>query len=142
MQKKETAIADLDTYVEERKDMPFAYGTNDCASFVCGAIQAMTDVDVFEEFRGTYSDEETSEDALITACGSKELTDVVVYITKKFDMPEIEAAYAQRGDVVLLGVEGGFALGIVALDGVNALVVSSNGLHRIGLGYTVRAWRV
>ena len=36
----------LHEYIESRRDMPFAWGTNDCVTFAAGAILAMTGRDL------------------------------------------------------------------------------------------------
>jgi cell wall-associated NlpC family hydrolase len=142
LKRSNTWVEDLYAFVRSRKDTPYAWGSNDCCSFVCDAILAMTGTDVYSEFRGKYTDEAGAGAILQTVVGSTDKAAAIDYITTKFAMPEITVPFAQRGDVVLLGVDGGFALGIVHLDGSNAAAVAAEGLHRVPLTLATRAWRV
>jgi hypothetical protein len=129
-------------FLRSRKDTPYAWGTNDCCSFPCDAILSMTGVDVYAEFRDKYTDEAGSVAILQSVAGSDDKLAAIEYVTNKFEMKEVPPAFAQRGDVVLLGVDDGFALGIVHLDGINAAAVAAEGLHRVPLTSAIRAWRV
>lgn len=142
MQRKHTWVEDLYEFVRSRKDTPYAWGTNDCCSFACDAIVTMTGTDVYEEFRGGYTTEAEAGALLMQVVGSTDKVKAIEYITTKFGMQEITVPFAQRGDVVLLNVDGGFALGIVHLDGISAAAVAAEGLHRVPLTFATRAWRV
>lgn len=142
LQRKPTWAEDLYTFIRCRKDTPYSWGDNDCCSFVCDAILAMTGTDTYEDFRGKYTDEATSEAAMLEVTGSSDKLAMVEYMTTKYGMTEVSVPFAQRGDVVLLGDPNGFALGIVHLDGMNAAAVATEGLHRVSLSNAVRAWRV
>lgn len=123
--------------------MPFAWGSNDCARFVCDAIQAMTGEDVFAEFRDKYTTKVGAARAIKSVCGGSTFEDAIVYVTKKFAMQEIpHVNFAQRGDVVLFDGEEGPALGIVYLNGKDAIFVSPAGLKRIPVARCRRAWVV
>ena len=142
MQRKETWVTDLYAFVRSRKDTPYEWGTNDCCSFPCDAILAMTGTDVYEEFRGKYVTEAEAGAVLQEVVGSTDKVDAIEYITKKFEMKEIPVPFAQRGDVVLLNGDEGVALGIVHLDGVNVAAVAGDGLHRVPIKFATRAWKV
>jgi len=142
MQRKASWPEDLYTFIRSRKDMPYAWGANDCCSFPCDAILTMTGTDVYAEFRGKYTDEAGAGTILLQIAGSTDKVAAIEYITAEFGMEEIAVPFAQRGDVVLLGVDGGFALGIVYLDGISAAAVAAEGLHRVPLSYATRAWKV
>lgn len=47
----------LAAFIEQRRKMPFAWGSNDCALFAADAVCAITGVDLGEPFRGRYDDE-------------------------------------------------------------------------------------
>lgn len=125
---------------------PFSYGENDCCTFVCDCILAMTGTDVYADFRGKYHDLKTSLLAMKSVCGSASIEAVAEYVTKQHNMKEVPVLFAQRGDVLLLPVSenpNDLALGIVYFDGINAAVVGEKGLMRIPYHKTAkRAWRV
>lgn len=64
-------------------------------------------------------------------------------IAAAFGMPEIAVKLAGRGDVVLVEVEAGDALGLVGLSGVEAVFLHpEDGLCRVPIDSCKRAWRV
>lgn len=142
LKRSETWVQALYDFVRARKNAPYEWGANDCCSFVCDGILAMTGVDTYSDFRGRYTDEAGAEATLQAVVGSTDKLAAIEFLTRKFEMEEILPAFAQRGDVVLLGVEGGFALGLVHLDGMSAAAVAGEGLHRVPLTFATRAWRV
>jgi hypothetical protein len=124
---------------------PFAWGSNDCCSFVCDCVLAMTGVDIYAEFRGHYASELDAQRTMRGACGSADVEAVAEYVTKKFEMPAVDVFFAQAGDVVLLpaGEAGALALGIVGHDNRHALVVAQNGLNRLEYVFVAKkAWKV
>ncbi|HCN87818.1 MAG TPA: hypothetical protein DIT28_01355 [Oxalobacteraceae bacterium] len=128
-----------------RHHAPFAWGTNDCCSFVCDCVLEMTGVDIYAEFRGKYSSELDAQRTMRGACGSAEIEAVAEYVTAKFEMQPVDVYFAQAGDVVLLpaGENGALALGIVAHDNLHAMVVSQAGLNRVKyVAIAKKAWRV
>jgi hypothetical protein len=128
-----------------RHHAPFSWGSNDCCSFVCDCVLAMTGVDIFAEFRGKYSTELGAAKVMTAACGSADIEAVAEYVTAKFEMPAVDVFFAQAGDVVLLpsGEAGALALGIVGHDNRHALVVAQNGLNRLEYVFIAKkAWKV
>lgn len=124
---------------------PFAYGSNDCCSFVCDCVQAMTGEDIYAEFRGKYADKKSALAAMKTIAGSASVEAATDYVTEKSGMEAISPFFAQRGDVVLLpvGENEELALGIVAHDNLHALAVAENGLNKIRfVRIAKKAWRV
>ena len=94
----------LRTYLDSRKTMPFEWGVNDCATFIAGAVTAMTGVDVYDGFKGIYDTEEGSREALKTAGAGTLHRTVAKWLGKSKP-----AAQAKRGDVVM---KDNFTLGI------------------------------
>ena len=45
----------LAAYLSDCKERPLAYGQHDCALFAAGAVQAMTELDLAEGWRGRYT---------------------------------------------------------------------------------------
>jgi hypothetical protein len=133
----------LNDFVNGRANEPFEWGKNDCALFVCDAIQAMTGSDLAADFRGKYTTELGAARRIKTVTGGMTVEDVAVFVTKANDMPELPSPlFAQRGDVVCFDGEFGVALGIVYMNGKDAVFVSPEGLKRIPVKQCRRAWKV
>lgn len=99
---------------------PFEWGTHDCALFASDHVNAITDVNLGENFRGKYSTAlgaiKTLRDAgygnLLELCQDK--------------LPEIHSSLTRIGDIVILeSEETGYGIGIVL--GENVGVLTSNG---------------
>lgn len=86
--------------LDARRRLPFAWGTNDCATFAADVIAAMTGVDFAEGLRGQYASREEA-DALLEERGWGD----VEGLADAF-LPRLEGR-PRRGDVVMLqGLEG------------------------------------
>lgn len=144
MTRNHSWVEDLHHYLAAQVGKAFCWGTHDCALFVCGAIEAMTGIDVAAEFRGRY------RSALGAARITRQVTgtgntveDAAKYVTAKYGMEQLSAVLlAQRGDVVLHDGDEGPALGIVSLNGKDALFVTEAAMRRIPLRECRAAWRV
>jgi hypothetical protein len=133
----------LHDFVDSRAGKPFAWGSNDCALFVCDAVQALTETDIASEFRDKYTTQLGAVKLIREVTGSTTVEDVAAHVTQQFEMKELPSVlFAQRGDVVLFDGEEGPALGIVYLDGRNAVFVGEGGLHKIAVSKCRRAWRL
>jgi hypothetical protein len=123
----------LAAYLAEVRDVPFAYGFNDCALFVAGAVKAMTGDDPARGLRGYRT----------MAGGQKKLKDAGfadhVALAASL-LPTIPLFEAMPGDVVAVKVEGGLALGIV--QGRMIYLVTPEGLGLVPRSEAVRAFRV
>lgn len=86
----------LTEFIESRREMPFLWGTSDCCLFAADAVQAITGTDFAAQWRGTYSDARGAL-AHIEAAGG---------VPALVPFEEIEPGYAQRGDVVMLDMDG------------------------------------
>jgi hypothetical protein len=136
--------ADLHQYLAGQLDQQFQFSVRDCCLFVCDAIQAMTGTDVAADFRGRYSTAIGAARTIKRVTGTgPTVEDAAVYVTEKFGMPKLDAVLlAQRGDVVLYDSDAGTILGLVALNGRDALFVTETAMHRIPLSECRSAWRV
>lgn len=98
----------LSTYINERRSMPYAYGTNDCGSFVVDGIAALTG-----RLLVPMEDRPTSQFAaakfLVPFGGSVE-TWMDTLLGTRLPTPKL----AQRGDVVSFEAAGEFHLALVA----------------------------
>ena len=96
----------------------FAWGTNDCALFSAGAVEAMRGEHPAPEFIGAYGDQAGAAEALRTLGAG------TLFRTFDSHFPRKEPAFAHRGDLVMaqdaigicmgsngifLKAEGGFA---------------------------------
>lgn len=104
-------------FIESRRFMPFAWGSNDCGLFVADGIRALVDVDLGAKFRG-YSTELAAMRLVKQAGGMEALA---------ADLTPKHVGLAQRADVILADVEGRETFGLVGVNcwcapGVHALV--------------------
>jgi hypothetical protein len=134
----------MHAFIEDRVGDPFAWGSNDCALFVCDHILNITGVDVAAEFRGKYTDKDGAFAVIKDVAGGASTEDVAEFITKKYGMTELtNLNFAQRGDIVMFDdSEDGSALGVVHLNGIHALFVGDKGLQRTRLSLCRRCWKV
>jgi len=96
----------LDALIEQRRCMPFAWGTHDCCQFARVAVKAMTGSDPaakwglrrYKSARGAVNN--------LNRLGGLEA------LPAKAGLQEIMLAYAGRGDVLVCDIEGRPALAI------------------------------
>lgn len=130
-------------FLAERAAMPFAWGTNDCALFAADGIQAITGVDIADDFRGKYSDEVGAWKTVRNLTGGSTVADAAAYCAVKHGLAELEhPLMAQRGDLVVFENEGGLIAGLVHLSGRHVVSVSEAGLVRFPVTAIARAWHV
>jgi uncharacterized protein DUF6950 len=133
----------LGRMLRSERDLPFAWGTLDCALHCANCIKAMTGVDPGASYRGTYHDE-----AGAIAIFGSDLAAFAAGIAASLGMPEVLPTFAQSGDIV--HVDNGTAygaLGVVGLDNRFALCISDthaagDNLARLGMDKWKRAWHV
>lgn len=79
-------------FVESRREMPFAWGGNDCCSFAIDGVEAITGARVWDV---TWADEASAR-AVIEAAGG-----LIAAVSKALGRPGQNWREARRGDVVL-----------------------------------------
>lgn len=134
----------LAAFIEERRAMPFAWGSNDCALFAADAVCAITGVDFGEPFRGRYDDEASlrlhgmhgANAHLAAGDVSRAIRDMA---TAWLD-GEIAPALARRGDVVLIDHAGGESLAVCV--GEKAAAPGRRGVIMVPRSAWLSAWRV
>jgi len=133
----------LDGFFTERRNMPFSYGSQDCALFACDAIQVMTAVDIAHEFRGEYRTRKSAMEAARRITGKPTIRAIVEHVTGNFTMPTIQTTMLQRGDVALIqrGTRD-HSLGIVSLTGRMLIVPVKDGTTEVPLSLALTGWRV
>jgi hypothetical protein len=136
----------LHDFVESKLDVKFSYDSaegTDCATFVCDAIEAMTGTDIAGEWRGKYTTQAGAAEITKEITGGSTVEDIAVHVTGQVGMTELSTVYlAQRGDVVLFDGAEGPALGLVYLNGRDAVFVGAQGLKRLAVKKCRRAWKV
>lgn len=90
--------------LEQKRDVPFKWGSNDCALFAADCVLSMTGVDPAEAFRGLY-DTKTGAAQALRDHGQGTLLKTV----RHWFGEEKHVALAQRGDLVM---QGSTALGV------------------------------
>lgn len=121
----------LTAYLEKVRARPFAYGSHDCAMFVAGAVEAMTGFDAAAGFRHRY---DSLKGGLKLLAGG----DHVALVGRLLD--EVPPAFAQVGDVAVIGQVGIPALGL--FEGETILVLRDEGLGRMPRAAATQAYRV
>lgn len=124
----------LTAYLGEITPVAFRMGSQDCALFAAGAVRAMTGHDPAAGFRGTYTDLKTGLKRL-KAAGF----DSHVQIADRL-FERVHPAFAQVGDLALIEVSEGYALGVVA--GELLACLNPQGLAWMPRSAAVAAWTV
>jgi len=144
MQRKEFwDTEDFNDFLLARVRMEFAWGSNDCALFAADAVEAITGIDIAEDFRGKYSTEEEAFDLIKSLVGGTTVADAASYCAAKHDLVEYEyPMMAKRGDLVVVEDAGRLIAGVIHLNGRDVIVVGEGGLKRVPLTAIKRAWSI
>lgn len=134
MIRKSTWEADLNAYLAAKRSEPFVWGSNDCALFIAGAVEAMTGVDPAQQYRGQYKTDLGAMKAL------KRLGEGTLDKTLDATFKPIATGFIGRGDLVWNGDSVGVCIGSEALFAGEE--GSQPGLVRVPRGEWVRGWRV
>lgn len=127
--KNQDWIESLFEYLEAKRDIPFSWGTNDCATFVSGAVEAMT---------GVYPELPTYTDAKSSLLAIKAIS-IEDRLTALFG-PPIHVGHAQRGDIVIIDQDGRQVLSICT--GLECAAPAADGLMYVPKPVDGKAWRV
>ena len=129
----------LTAFIEERRDVPFAWGRADCCLFAADWVRLATDLDPAADLRGKY-DSARSGARLLRDLGG--VCGILSAVGESYGMVEITSAQCSRGDLVVHDTGRGDAIGIqlgncsafVGRDGlIFAPVATLNG---------ARCWRI
>lgn len=123
----------LDAYIEARRNLPFAWGKQDCALFAVDWVREATGVDLIPHLRGSWHDEVSALRVLNDVGGLRNMGEILLGAP-------ISTAFAGRGDLVVVDVTGRDGLGIclgatIAAPGEVGLTIVPRSLARL-------AWRV
>ncbi len=139
----------LHAAIRARRDRPFEWGRNDCALFACDLLQAVSGIDFAAPFRGKYKSARGAARILkryggaglpASARTTAGLEAVVEKIAEARKREEVKPLMAQRGDLVLLDMPEGPALGVCL--GAWVAAAGETGMVRVELREARRAWRV
>lgn len=134
--RKQDWYSGLSAYIDEAFRRPFSYGAFDCTLFAAGAVEAMTGVNLAQEYLGRYQ---------TLAGGIRHLkkmgfADHVEYVASLF--VEIHPSMAQIGDIAVIDTEAGFGLGVVQGSRIYVTQPDAHGLGLVDLLTASRAFRV
>jgi hypothetical protein len=140
---------ELDSFLRQSKSVPFAWGSNDCCLFAANAIEAMTGVDIADDFRGKYADESSAFALIASVTGGTTVADAAAWCVKKHGLSEwLDAAarplplMAKRGDLVVVENAGRLIAGVVDLSGKFVACMGESGTLSISVRRVTRAWHV
>ncbi len=121
----------LARFIEERRRMPFAWGSNDCCLFAADWVLASTGRDLAAEYRGQYA---TALGALrfVQSAGGVE------GLVERAGGRRVDEKLARRGDIIARDVGNGTGLGVCI--GALAAFVEADGLCFLSL-HQSSCWR-
>jgi hypothetical protein len=123
----------LAAYIEERRNAPFAWGSNDCCLFAADWVELCTGKDYAETWRGSYSSGLGAVRILDEAGGVEALVDAL-------RLHRVAPQQARRGDIVAQQAGGGITLGICI--GPTTVFVAKTGLVFMPISNIETAWRI
>jgi hypothetical protein len=129
-------------FLVDRANTPFAWGTNDCALFAADGVKATTGIDIADDFRGKYTDEESAFALIKKLTGGSTVADAAAYCAKKHGLTELKhLLMAKRGDLVVFEAPtGALVAGLVHLNGRHIIAVGEGGAYRFSISKVLRAW--
>jgi len=134
---------ELDVFLRENANAKFVWGTLDCSLFAANAIQAMTGVDIADDFRGKYADEASAFALIKTVTGGTTVAAAAAHCASKHGLTEWKyPLQAQRGDLVVVENGGNLIAGVVDLSGKYVASIGESGILRISIRNIKRSWQV
>jgi len=134
---------ELDAFLRENANAKFVWGTLDCSLFAANAIQAMTGVDIADDFRGKYADEASAFALIKTVTGGTTVADAAAHCASKHGLTEWKyPLQAQRGDLVVVQNGTNLIAGVVDLSGKYVASIGETGILRVSIRNIKRAWQV
>lgn len=124
----------LTVYLADAVRTPFSWGEHDCALFVADCVREMTGTDLAAAARGQYRT--ASEARAFMAAGG--VADLTALAASHFE--PVAPAFAQVGDIAVVGTKRRMAFGIVV--GEMVAVLRRDGLGHISREAAVAAYRV
>lgn len=130
MKRREDWPERLHAFIDERRDVSFQWGVNDCVLFAADGILRMTDEDVLGDLRGQWSGAQEAMNLLRSLGGMEAVADA------RFE----RTTEPQRGDLGLMTdgkreFFGLFTFGKICGPGPNHLLMNLSSAYRL-------AWKV
>lgn len=119
-------------FAQQRRDLPFKWGENDCALFAADAVLALTGKDPAAEMRGYAS-------ALQAARAARKYGGLAAAADAMLGL-RVSPLMAGVGDIVLLDMGNHEALGVC--NGSSLIGPGPNGIVAYGMGCAKAAWRI
>lgn len=131
-------------FAKSNRATPFKWGEWDCCLAAASFVQAITGIDIGQNFRGKYTDEASAMATIASVTGGKTIEDALEWVAKKYGLPErIHPLMAQRGDLVLVkNNDGNLIAGVVHLTGRHVLTVGPKGAAMLSIMQIQRAWKI
>lgn len=124
----------LVAYLAQVRQAPFQPGKNDCALFAAGAVAAQTGQDYAAPYRGRY----TTISGGLRVLRRDGFADHIALAAHH--LPEKPPVFASPGDLAVVEVQDGPALGVV--QGSLVYVLGPDGVRLIDAALIVRAFGV
>lgn len=117
----------------------YKWGESDCGTFACDVVRELIDVDLYEQFQGSYSSKNTYLKLLVrNQCES--IADLFTQTARNHEIHKIQKGYAMRGDIVCMSLNGIQSLGVCV--GSRALFHVNHGLISISMTDCHTVWAV
>lgn len=125
----------LDALMLSRQRVAFRWGLNDCCMFAADAVLETTGSDLAGSLRGAYDSQDGAESVLAEHGGVRAIA------SARLGEPMDNPAYARRGDIVCVELEGRETLGVVVGAGQWACP-GARGLVFRPMAEALTVWRV
>ena len=122
----------LQACLAERRALPFAWGSNDCAFYAADAVLACTGMDPAADLRGTYADVRGAAEVI------REHGGLITLAATRLGA-EVQPAFAQPGDVGLAVQQGRSLLAVFGGEAWHA--PGEAGEVVLPTALIARAWR-
>jgi hypothetical protein len=119
-------------FARGRRDLPFAWGSNDCCLFAADCVEAMTGEDPAKDLRGYSTALQAAR--IVRAHGG-----MASFASSRLG-PQVSPLMANVGDVVLVDMNGRDALGVC--NGTSVIGPGPLGMVSFGFGVAKAAWRI
>lgn len=131
----------LSEFFKVNRARKFQYGEWDCCLMAAAAIEAMTGAHPDPSFIGAYKTRPQCKYLIEKHTGKTGAEHIWRKVMQQSGYVERGAAFAQRGDPVLIKRTGGYSVGIIALDG-DVIVAAGKGLVKIPRSKAVSSWQI